>query len=47
MDSYSENQLQINALVNRVMRVEGVVQGLPDEQGLAWYRGQLIKDSAG
>lgn len=45
MDSYSENQLLINAMVNRVMRVEGVVQGLPDEQGLAWYRGQLTKDS--
>lgn len=45
MDPYSENQLQINALVSRVMQVEGVVQGLPDEQGLAWYRGQLIKDS--
>jgi len=45
MDAYSENQMQINALVSCVMQVDGVVQGLPDEQGLAWYRGQLIKDS--
>ena len=45
MDSYSENQLLINAIVNRVMRVEDVIKGLPDEQGLAWYRGQLTKDS--
>ncbi len=45
MDQYTNNQEQINALVNRVMRVESVTQGLPDEQGLAWFRGQLTKDS--
>ena len=45
MDQYSNNQEQINALVNRVMKVDSVTQGLPDEKGLAWFRGQLIKDS--
>ena len=45
MDPYTENQQQITALVKRIMRVDSITQGLPDEKVYAWYRGQLTKDS--
>ena len=42
---FLEKQAILTSIVNRVMRVDAITHGGPGDKFLAWYRGQLTKDS--